>query len=774
MLGNLLALDDRIDPEGENDQDEVVKLARALDEVDGRQPTKRNANDIDQRETSDRIKAYQKRSGLKPDGLVRPKGPTAARIAADQWSRRSRPVQKHRQVLGRGANLPLWGAVGADASNLPSDKKAMSNALTVAGALQRPVDTDDSEREEPEITGALKRFQKSHGLRVDGVAEPFGPTHEKLDHLLGPRFQRLVGDDPTRPKPFQPRARRVVGRKVPFRPMMICSRFQDDEDIDNEVEHQAAVDLGGMIRRDIEFMRSADTFVGSTGVDELDGGDAEGSPEDKIGHRTKDERASDQARRYHYNSGTQLERAQSLLDSRRFVEVREHPELLEQVTSEQADLFAGKPTAALENGLVAVTRQARRPKTPHELEPDNDPHGGVLYSRLAVARMELLAQRYREEQPQLSDEDVNRKVLEKTAVGLGLNNDEARLLLELTPYVGPVLAFLDIAELAQSIGDMSDHDIFNAGTLALAASVLVPKIGKGSKQPPKSPDGRERGKLDEGRKEARDHDESAHGKRDGTSEEDLLLEGEVQRGRRDLLRWEKAAEKAGKATSAKELFDPKIWRAIDPGMRRTIESLFSHAKRRGSEAHLYRTMEIAGVLFPVKKKRLRRVSVEIADGDRRIRHVEQFTDGWLTWADDGLEVKIVGKGEHSSVELKSFASGPSQNQKLADAAIADGQPTAPLPAKKYKGKYPSNLSDGIVYLRMDLMGIPEDSLIQEVRDLMGRKKVPKELIEQFVGNIHDAYTLARSMKKSRPADRVSGMTLAAALGILLLGDDERS
>lgn len=801
MSSQFLSLNDRFDPEDENDQDEVVKLATALDEVEGRPVQQRSADTVSQLEVAERTVAFQKRAGLKPDGEVTPKGPTATRIAADQIARRSGPKPKHRQVLGRGANLPLWGTFGAGGDNLPRDRRAMSNALTLVGYKPKPPgsgrnsqDADDSKQEDEATTGSLKQFQVSHGLRADGVAEPFGPTHNMLDHVIAPRLEKLVGPDPTRPKPFEKPEPQYVGRKVPLRPMMIRSHLQDDEDLDNEAEYQAAVDLGQMIRDDMVFMEASISPLDGDDTDDRAELDAKNDPGRNADTPKAAEEETKPAPLYHNNVGSPIERAQSFLKTRRFVDLRENPSLQEKVNTEQAEYFSGKPTAAVEAGLIAVARQARRPSTPHEPRPSGDPRHGGLYPRLVVARMELLAARYREENPEFPEEEINRKVLEKTAYGLGLPNEEARLLLEFTPYVGPILTFMDVAELADGVHEMIEDGEINPEIIMLAAA-MAPGVGKGARRSKSGPDtdsrkdGPESDRTDDAadpsdspgdRKGRRENDRSDGAPESEESRRETLDEGEphsaaeVQAARRSLLGWRKAAKLTGEAKSAQELFDPSVWAKMGPKMQGTVESLFSHAKRRGSEAHLYRTMEIAGVLFPVEEGRLRRTRVLDLEGRLRTRNWEQFSDGWLEESLDGREIIIVDRGLISSVELKSGKSKLNPNQRAVAEGLEEGHENKPFQARDYKGAFPEIISKNVIDLRMPLLDIPEEELVNAINDLMSRRDVPEEFVEHLVANIRDSYRLAEGLENSGFSDKALGITLAAVLGINLARPDDDS
>jgi len=74
---------DKVDPEDDNDPEEVIKAANVADDLRGRPKPERTINRLDEREAIDSIRAYQNSRNLKVDGVVNPKGPTAQRMAAE-------------------------------------------------------------------------------------------------------------------------------------------------------------------------------------------------------------------------------------------------------------------------------------------------------------------------------------------------------------------------------------------------------------------------------------------------------------------------------------------------------------------------------------------------------------------------------------------------------------------------------------------------------------------------------------------------------------------
>lgn len=616
---------------------------------------------------------------------------------------------------------------------------------------------------------AIRSFQRHHGLRPDGLAEPFGPTHDMLDDVLGPRLAKLVGEDPTRPATFEPAEPQIVARNVPFRTTTIRTRFQDEADLDSEDDYRAAVDLGRSIAEDVAAAGQSVPLVGDVSTDDLTGMTGD--------DRFEDDGISEKAPVFHDNSGSPVERAKSMLETRRFAALKAQPELQERVTSSARGELAGKPDRAVEAKLAALMRQARQVRDPNSPQPKGDPHRGLLYPRLVVAHMEILAERYRDRNPELTDDEINRMVLAKAALGMGLSNEQAEQLLNFAPYTGPAFAVLDGIDLVMNVVDMVETGEFEWGTIAMAAATFVPGVPRGAgrtgKDAAKKGEGPDTGEKvdDDGQKHTEHRPDDDRERRDDDAEP-THHEQQAARGR--LLSWQEAAKKTGEAKRAQELFDPKVWKTIDPKMQATIESLFSHAKKRGSEAHLYRTMEIAGVLMPIKEKKLRRTSVKDQSGRIRDRHWEQFANGWLKKSIDGERIDLVDVGTFRGVELKSLSSRPSKNQRDADSGTLARSPTIGKPAKDYHGEYPKQISSDIIYLRMPLLDIPEENLVGEVRSLLTDHEIPEKYIDHFVGNIRDTYRMAEAYDRSGQREMALGITLAAALGINIVPLDDSS
>lgn len=77
--------------------------------------------------------------------------------------------------------------IGPDSMMDPDDVLATKQALSSLGFLETP-DYGLTPFPDQPMVGALKDFQRRHGLRVDGVMNPDGPTLKKLNDLLAIRL----------------------------------------------------------------------------------------------------------------------------------------------------------------------------------------------------------------------------------------------------------------------------------------------------------------------------------------------------------------------------------------------------------------------------------------------------------------------------------------------------------------------------------------------------------------------------------------------------------
>jgi hypothetical protein len=97
--------------------------------------------------------------------------------------------------------LSLSAPVGRGQENNPEDIEALDGSLRKIGAYAPPPEyAGNTQRYATEpMIGALERYQNQNGLKVDGVANPGGPTERAINNrLLGkPRGAGLLFDPPT-------------------------------------------------------------------------------------------------------------------------------------------------------------------------------------------------------------------------------------------------------------------------------------------------------------------------------------------------------------------------------------------------------------------------------------------------------------------------------------------------------------------------------------------------------------------------------------------------
>jgi hypothetical protein len=168
----------------------------------------------------DAIRGFQSANGLRPDGIMKPDGETATRLGAvlaeRQQPRRRRPdpvrpkpahpnkpnLFETAARLKRGRSAPntfgLFDTVGAGRRNRPSDVLAAKRSLAWAGAFPRAktLDARLAGAIDDGLFGALRRFQQSTGLKIDGFMRPGGETETALDKLISPMVAKFRKDNP--------------------------------------------------------------------------------------------------------------------------------------------------------------------------------------------------------------------------------------------------------------------------------------------------------------------------------------------------------------------------------------------------------------------------------------------------------------------------------------------------------------------------------------------------------------------------------------------------
>ena len=238
------ALIDRLDPHKDNDETELIRTLDAIDDIEDRPRRFRVPGRVDRDEAFDRIRAYQAARGLRADGLIKPKGPTAKRIAAE------RHLQS--RVAPRRILLPMTGGVGLGQPNRAADVRAVASGLTLAGHRAELPEAPGPDGPDLEGAAAIRAqiiaAQRAHGETPDGIVKPGGPTQSLLAYLAAPHVAHLAGPDPDNPAPFRAQQPAIVGRTRLSRPGAIATFPQDERTLPNRAEHAAAVDIAGLAR----------------------------------------------------------------------------------------------------------------------------------------------------------------------------------------------------------------------------------------------------------------------------------------------------------------------------------------------------------------------------------------------------------------------------------------------------------------------------------------------------------------------------------------------
>lgn len=124
-------------------------------------------------------------------------------------------LEPFRPAVAR-SDLELGAGVGPRQKNRLSDLVGVKKALAKTGFLAFDVTEEPSDKAGPLFQAALGRFQREHGLKVDAVAEPKGPTVKALRKAVFeeggagdshkeevvdvPERQRAQGDNTARPQ----------------------------------------------------------------------------------------------------------------------------------------------------------------------------------------------------------------------------------------------------------------------------------------------------------------------------------------------------------------------------------------------------------------------------------------------------------------------------------------------------------------------------------------------------------------------------------------------
>jgi hypothetical protein len=132
------------------------------------------------------IEKFQERHGLRRDGVMKPDGETVARldqVLAEQNLDEAKPAP---DVLG------LSGEIGTGRANKPHDVFALSQALAWAGFPTQSNRAPEVGQTDAGLPDAIKDFQRSADLKVDGWLRPYGETEEALNRVLAPKSQAFL------------------------------------------------------------------------------------------------------------------------------------------------------------------------------------------------------------------------------------------------------------------------------------------------------------------------------------------------------------------------------------------------------------------------------------------------------------------------------------------------------------------------------------------------------------------------------------------------------
>ncbi len=239
MTAKPFSVTDRIDPEKDIDENELIKTVNAMDDIDNRPLKFLTPGQLDKPALFQQVRDYQQKRAMAADAVVKPKGPTAKRVAAEKHAQNAR--------LPQNVPIPIKSGVGPGQPNRAGDVRTIANGLTLAGhrAVLPPAPDPDAAdpRGAEQIRPITMAFQKAQGETDDGTVLPGGPTQKKLSFIATPHVVDLVGADPERPKPFTPQEPAYVGRVLNSRRSTIRTFQQDPRTLPTKEEHEAAVGL---------------------------------------------------------------------------------------------------------------------------------------------------------------------------------------------------------------------------------------------------------------------------------------------------------------------------------------------------------------------------------------------------------------------------------------------------------------------------------------------------------------------------------------------------
>ena len=181
MFGTLLGLEKVVARNFGVGPDDARRTKRALGRLGLMKGDKFADNEFPTAGMFEGLKSFQRDSGLRVDGVMRPGGPTERLLA---------------NAGRRPAPLGFGGSVGPSRPNRRADVTRARRALAATGHL----DGTAGGTAGADLTMAIQSFQRDFNLARDGVIDPGGPTDRALGRVVSPTGA-LVARQPERPRP---------------------------------------------------------------------------------------------------------------------------------------------------------------------------------------------------------------------------------------------------------------------------------------------------------------------------------------------------------------------------------------------------------------------------------------------------------------------------------------------------------------------------------------------------------------------------------------------
>ena len=205
-----------IGPDSDMDRDDVLATKRALGALGFLEAPDYGLTPFPDQPMIGAVKVFQRRHGLRVDGVMNPDGPTAetlGRVIAErgagdhsrnivegEWDwMPDLPRPPHRlpstmpapqQCNHRPPSnvFDILADIGAGRRNHPHDVLAARRALAWAGHM--PAEAADNRfGDGADLFDAMRSFQLASGLKADGWMKPGGETARALNDAIGPKIQ---------------------------------------------------------------------------------------------------------------------------------------------------------------------------------------------------------------------------------------------------------------------------------------------------------------------------------------------------------------------------------------------------------------------------------------------------------------------------------------------------------------------------------------------------------------------------------------------------------